>query len=114
MKTIIKASIVLTGLCFAHSASADNCLQGCPTGLDNGNTIERSIYTLKNNRYTKFADWVAYHVTTSTMSGPSRSRSWKADPDLYSLYKGRACLSGLNLFELGAIKSRHEFCNLVG
>ncbi|KPZ58794.1 hypothetical protein AN391_01476 [Pseudoalteromonas sp. P1-13-1a] len=46
MKTIIKASIVLTGLCFAHSASADNCLQGCPTGLDNGNTIERSIYSL--------------------------------------------------------------------
>ena len=86
MKTIIKASIVLTGLCFAHSASADNCLQGCPTGLNNGNTIERSIYTLKNNRYTKFADWVAYHVTTSTMSGPSRSRSWKADPDLYSHY----------------------------
>lgn len=48
MKTIIKASIVLTGLCFAHSASADNCLQGCPTGLDNCNTIERSIYILKN------------------------------------------------------------------
>ncbi|KPZ56693.1 hypothetical protein AN389_03292 [Pseudoalteromonas sp. P1-7a] len=46
MKTIIQKSIVLTGLCFAHSASADNCLQGCPTGLDNGNTIERSIYSL--------------------------------------------------------------------
>lgn len=86
MKTIIKASIVLTGLCFAHSANAANCLQGCPTGLNNGNTIERSIYTLKNNRYTKFADWVVYHVTTNSMSGPSRSRSWKADPDLYSHY----------------------------
>ncbi|KPZ56227.1 hypothetical protein [Pseudoalteromonas sp. P1-25] len=50
MNTIIKASIVLTGLCFAHSASADNCLQGCPTGLDNGNTIERSVYIINKLR----------------------------------------------------------------
>jgi len=86
MKSFINISLTLTSLLLASTANAANCLEGCPTGLNNGKTIERSIYTLKNNRYTKFADWVAYQVTPNTMSGPSRSRSWKSDPDLYSHY----------------------------
>ncbi|MDN2663049.1 DNA/RNA non-specific endonuclease [Psychromonas sp. 14N.309.X.WAT.B.A12] len=58
-----------------------NCVYECPTGAS-GEQIERSIYTLSNNATTKFADWVAYHVTSETIDGPSRSRYWKADPDL--------------------------------
>ena len=62
---------------------ADNCVYGCPTGVS-GQQIVRANYTLRNNATTKFADWVAYHVTTSTIDGPSRSRNWKADPDIAS------------------------------
>lgn len=63
-------------------AAAENCLQGCPIGSpENNKKIEREIYTLSNNKWTKFADWVAYHVTKDTI-GPSKSRYWKPDPDL--------------------------------
>ncbi|CAM3670478.1 Nuclease precursor [Vibrio aerogenes CECT 7868] len=64
------------------AAYADNCLMECPAGVNNGKTITRSVYTLKNNATTKFADWVAYHVTTKTISGPTRKRNWKTDPSL--------------------------------
>lgn len=70
---------VLTSL--SPLVSAANCVLGCPTGID-GTTLTRSIYTLNNNAQTKFANWVAYHVTPQTIDGPSRSRYWKADPDL--------------------------------
>lgn len=36
---------------------------------------------LFNNPKTKFADWVAYRVSPSTI-GRSKRRDWKADPDL--------------------------------
>lgn len=62
-------------------SSDGNCLYGCPVGKPQNTIIEREIYTLSNNAETKFADWVAYHVTTETI-GPSKSRNWKADPDL--------------------------------
>ena len=67
----------------AFSSAADNCVYNCPTGVS-GQTITRSIYTLHNNSQTKFANWVAYHVTPSTIDGPSRSRNWKADPSINS------------------------------
>ncbi|WP_456295744.1 DNA/RNA non-specific endonuclease [Vibrio sp. AK197] len=62
---------------------AANCVYNCPTGIS-GQTIERSIYTLNNNSSTKFANWVAYHVTPSTINGPSRSRNWRSDPSISS------------------------------
>lgn len=79
---IIKTVLVLTSI-FASYAQADNCVYDCPTGAS-GEEITRSIYTLSNNAETKFADWVAYNVTSETINGPTRSRYWKADPDLDS------------------------------
>jgi endonuclease G, mitochondrial len=61
--------------------SDENCLFGCPLGKPNNKIIKREIYTLSNNAETKFADWVAYHVTTNSI-GPSKDRNWKADPEL--------------------------------
>ena len=51
MKSFINISLTLTSILLAsaaNAANAANCLEGCLTGLDNCNTIERSIYTLKN------------------------------------------------------------------
>lgn len=60
-----------------HSA---HCLLGCPAGAPGDNDlIVRDIYTLSNNGGRKFADWVAYRVTASTI-GPTRPRNWQADP----------------------------------
>ena len=42
--------------------------------------IIRDIYALSNNDETKFADWVAYRLDTIIISGPERTRNWKADP----------------------------------
>ncbi|MDW6004544.1 DNA/RNA non-specific endonuclease [Vibrio mangrovi] len=85
MKINMLNVMIVSGFIFStSSAYAANCLSGCPTGVNNGKTITRPIYTLKNNRSTKFADWVAYHVTPNTISGPSRKRKWAADPDLSS------------------------------
>ena len=58
---------------------------GCPGGAPSSNdTVSRAIYTISNNRSTKLADWAAYLVTPTTIDGPSRSRSWKADPNIAS------------------------------
>ncbi|WP_086932734.1 DNA/RNA non-specific endonuclease [Agarilytica rhodophyticola] len=66
----------------------DSCGRyGCPTGAPNSNQeIERNIYTLSNNRTTKFADWVAYRVTPVTIDGPSRSRNFRSDPAIASRF----------------------------
>ncbi len=66
----------------------DSCGRyGCPTGAPSNNqVIERPIYTLSNNRTTKFADWVAYRVTPSTIDGPSRSRNFRSDPAISSRF----------------------------
>tara|TARA_B100000519_G_scaffold105273_1_gene91268 strand:- start:366 stop:1124 length:759 start_codon:yes stop_codon:yes gene_type:complete len=79
----MKKLIAFTLTICAFNAFADNCVYSCPTG-QSGQTITRSIYTLNNNAQTKFANWVAYHVTPSTIDGPSRSRNWKADPSINS------------------------------
>jgi endonuclease G len=60
-----------------HSA---HCLFGCPGGAPAENDlIVREIYTLSNNGTRKFADWVAYRITTETI-GPTQPRNWRADP----------------------------------
>ena len=84
MKSYIFSVILLLSLS-SQSLFAANCVYGCPTGVS-GQQIVRANYTLRNNASTKFADWVAYHVTTSTIDGPSRSRNWKADPAINSAY----------------------------
>ena len=73
---------ILSLVCSAASI-ADNCVYGCPTGVS-GEEIERSIYTLSNNATTKFADWVAYNVTSLTIDGGTRSRNFRSDPDIDS------------------------------
>ena len=58
------------------------CLHGCPAEVPASNDLViRDIYILSSNDATKFADWVAYRVTKGTI-GPSKSRNWKADPEL--------------------------------
>lgn len=85
MKKII--TLMLLSLSAYASASTHCGSYGCPTGAPSNNTVvERSIYILSNNRTTKFADWTAYKVTPSTIDGPSRSRTWKADPAINSSY----------------------------
>ena len=57
-----------------------HCLDGCPTGASATNdVVVREIYTLSSNDRRKFADWVAYRVTSDTV-GPSQGRQWQADP----------------------------------
>jgi len=80
-----KLSLVFTASLslFSVNLYADNCTYGCPTGVS-GQVIERPIYTLNNNSTSKFANWVAYHITPSTIDGPSRTRTWRADPSINS------------------------------
>jgi endonuclease G len=60
--------------------SGGHCLMSCPSGAPSTNQIiAREIYTLSNNGSRKFADWVAYAVTASSI-GPTRPRDWKPDP----------------------------------
>lgn len=74
-------------LLWPPAASADSarlhtfhCLDACPAGTpDDADLIVREIYTLASDPLTKFAVWVAYRVTPSTI-GPSQSRAWAADP----------------------------------
>ncbi|POY55720.1 Nuclease [Pectobacterium versatile] len=62
------------------AVSTDNCLVGCPTG-GSSQTLVRNAYTLNNNSATKFANWVAYKMTSATQAS-GRSRTWRQDPDL--------------------------------
>ncbi len=76
--------LVLAGLCVtpavAQEVHSSLCLYGCPSGSPVTNDlIIREIYVLSSNDETKFADWVAYKVTKSTI-GPTAERKWKADP----------------------------------
>jgi len=80
MKKLALGLIALAALCSAATQAA-NCVYGCPTGKS-GQVVTRSIYTISNNATTKFADWAAYQVTSATIDGPSRTRTWKADPSI--------------------------------
>jgi len=55
---------------------------GYPYGTPLSNDlIIRDIYALSNNDFTKFADWVAYKLTTrETIGDLNIERNWKADP----------------------------------
>ena len=65
---------------FAQEIHANLCLHGCPSGSPATNDLViRDIYILSSNDRTKFADWVAYRVTQSTI-GKSKGRAWRPDP----------------------------------
>lgn len=81
---IVALALLLAGtrLGLAQEIHSSHCLHGCPAGGSASNDlIIREIYILSSNDSTKFADWVAYKVTASTI-GPTRSRNWKSDPAL--------------------------------
>ncbi|MFW5407247.1 DNA/RNA non-specific endonuclease [Pectobacterium brasiliense] len=69
-----------TAVAAVAAVSKDNCLVGCPTG-GSSQTLVRDAYTLNNNASTKFANWVAYKMTSSSQAS-GRSRTWRQDPDL--------------------------------
>ena len=71
---------ILTMPANAQEIHADLCLHGCPSGSPATNDIViRGVYILSSNDTTKFADWVAYRVTESTI-GATAARVWKPDP----------------------------------
>ncbi len=71
---------ILTTPADAQELHADLCLHGCPSGSPATNDVViRDIYILSSNDTTKFADWVAYRVTESTIGATAR-RVWKPDP----------------------------------
>ena len=76
-------SIIVTTLTIPANSQeihSDLCLYGCPSGSPATNDIIiRDIYILSSNDKTKFADWVAYRVTKSTIS-KTQKRTWKPDP----------------------------------
>lgn len=74
---------MLAGPATAQSLVTGHCVGACPQGGGTAanQVIVRAAYTLSNNPVTKFADWIAYTVHADNF-GPSRSRRWKADPDL--------------------------------
>ena len=80
MKKLALGLCAFAALC-STATQAANCIYGCPTGKS-GQVVTRSIYTISNNATTKFADWAAYQVTSATIDGPSRTRTWKADPSI--------------------------------
>lgn len=87
MKTCAVLATALLLVSSAGTAAAQDaeihtfhCLQGCPMGASATNDlVVREIYTLSSNDRTKFADWVAYRVTSDTV-GISEDRRWRADP----------------------------------
>ncbi|WP_108651216.1 DNA/RNA non-specific endonuclease [Dongshaea marina] len=84
---LLSSALLLTTSAFAQSISAPVCYQhSCPVGAPSGDhLIVRDLYALDNNGSTKFADWVAYRVSSVTIhpsDGHKCSRVWKADPDL--------------------------------
>ena len=79
---ILTVAAFLTTQTSAQEIHADLCLHGCPSGSPATNDIIiRDIYILSSNDSTKFADWVAYRVTKSTI-GQTQKRTWKPDPRL--------------------------------
>lgn len=66
---------------FDSGSGFDLCIGSCPDVKRGNMLVNREIYKLSNNPKTKFADWVAYRVSPSSI-GPSKTRNWKPDPDL--------------------------------
>ncbi|MFI8418291.1 DNA/RNA non-specific endonuclease [Serratia sp. NPDC078593] len=81
-KIITFATLLLATQVSADTlASIDNCAVGCPTGGSSNVSIVRHAYTLNNNSNTKFANWVAYHITKDTLAS-GKKRNWRTDPEL--------------------------------
>lgn len=80
---LVAVATVLAGSAGAQSLVTEHCMGACPRGAGTlaNQVIVRPAYTLSNNPVTKFADWIAYAVRAENF-GPSRSRTWRADPDL--------------------------------
>jgi endonuclease G len=79
---IVVISVFLWSLTAAaleiHSPA--HCLYGCPEGgPDTNDLVIREIYILNSNDKTKFADWVAYRITSDTI-GRTKQRQWLKDP----------------------------------
>ena len=79
-QTVTPAPARQTAVAAVAAVSKDNCLVGCPTG-GSSQTLIRDAYTLNNNASTRFANWVAYKMTSSSQAS-GRSRTWRQDPDL--------------------------------
>lgn len=74
--------IALSMLASSSALAEDHCLSGCPVGAAQSNIeITRPIYKMSFDIQTKFADWVAYKVTRSTI-GKTQKRNWKTDPEI--------------------------------
>ncbi|MCB0375294.1 MAG: DNA/RNA non-specific endonuclease [Sinomicrobium sp.] len=87
MKTIITTLTILTAIIvYAQEHRPEiHCkhfFYGYPYGTPETNDlIIRDIYALSNNDATKFADWVAYRLTMTEISGDlTVERRWKTDP----------------------------------
>jgi endonuclease G len=64
------------------SDAKQTCFGGCPTGSPKTNEqISHHLLILSNNPSTKFADWVAYTITSKTL-GSHCQRKWMQDPDI--------------------------------
>jgi endonuclease G len=90
MRTGTKLFSALIAACISIGVSAVgeihiiHCLKGCPTGTPVSNDlVVREIFALSSNDTTKFADWVAYRVTSETIgTSKSLNRDWQTDETL--------------------------------
>tara|TARA_R110002096_G_scaffold416576_1_gene619132 strand:+ start:241 stop:984 length:744 start_codon:yes stop_codon:yes gene_type:complete len=84
MKKLILLSLLFVSLGNSAEVRISHCKGSCPAGApDANNLIVTPIYALSNNPQTKFADWVAYQVTRSTIgTSADHNRTWRADPQL--------------------------------
>ena len=95
MKALLPFLILLTGCSTVAqvptpSPASNPCPvhlpQGIPKGpaMANDAIVVRDIYCLANDPDTKFADFVAYRLDTTTLgtSGTDQEREWEPDPDL--------------------------------
>lgn len=80
--TALLAIIFLAGPAAAQEVFCFHLPYGIPAGTPDTNIlIIREIYALSANPATKFADWVAYRLDSTTVSGTARTaRNWSADP----------------------------------
>lgn len=84
MKLTFLIYLLFSFVATANEVRISHCNGSCPTGAPETNTlIVTPIYALSNNEETKFADWVAYQVTPSTIgTSADHNRTWRADPQL--------------------------------
>ncbi|GGB10935.1 DNA/RNA non-specific endonuclease [Agarivorans gilvus] len=80
MKAWIAIPLLASGYLNASEFRTPNCPIGCPSLDIEGNiVIFERLYTLSQNKKTKFADWVAYEVDVLNF-GTTTNRTWKNNP----------------------------------